>query len=74
MKKAIVWSKPNCKYCVNAKSLLTNKGIAFEERSIGSDWSVDQLLEVAPLAKSVPQIFIDGKHIGGFSELETLFN
>lgn len=74
MKKAIVWSKPNCKHCISAKSLLTNKGIAYEERMIGSEWSVEQLLEVVPSAKSVPQIFINEDYIGGATELEALFN
>ena len=67
--KAIVWSKDNCLYCVNAKTLLTAKHIEFEERKIGSGWTKEQLLEAVPNAKTVPQIFLDGKYIGGFTEL-----
>ena len=69
--KAIVWSKDSCPYCVQAKMLLTQKGIEFEERKIGDGWTKEQLLEVVPNARTVPQIFLDGKYIGGFTELKT---
>jgi glutaredoxin len=67
--KAIVWSKHNCQFCDKAKSLLKLKDVEFEERVIGDGWSREQLLESVPSARSVPQIFIDGKYIGGFTEL-----
>lgn len=67
--KAIVWSKTNCPFCTQAKSLLTLKGIEFEERMIGEGWTREQLLEEVPNARTVPQIFLDGKHVGGFTEL-----
>lgn len=65
----IIWSKNNCRYCEMAKSLLKNKGIAYEERNINNGWSKEQLLEAVPNARTVPQIFINGKLIGGFDEL-----
>jgi glutaredoxin 3 len=65
----IIWSKENCAYCMEAKVLLTRKGIAFEERMIGDGWTREQLLEVAPHARSVPQIFEGEKLIGGYNEL-----
>ena len=67
--KAVVWSKYHCPYCDQAKALLKQKGIDFEERKIGDGWTKEQLLEVAPNARTVPQIFIDGNLIGGFTEL-----
>lgn len=67
--KAIVWSSPNCVYCKNAKLELTKRGIEFEERMIGVGWTKDQLLEALPNARTVPQIFIDGIHIGGYTDL-----
>lgn len=69
---AIVWSKDACPYCVQAKSLLTQKGIAFEERNImHGTWTKEHLLEAVPTARTLPQIFIDGTLIGGFTELKT---
>jgi len=68
--KAIVWSKHMCPYCDQAKALLTLKGIAFEERKIGSGYTREDLLEAVPKARTVPQIFIDEQLIGGFTELK----
>ena len=71
--KAIVWSKDHCPYCVQAKTLLSQKGIEFEERKIGDGWTKEQLLEAAPDARTVPQIFLDGELVGGFTELRAKF-
>ena len=68
--KAVVWSKYHCPYCDQAKALLTQKGIQFEERKIGDGWTKEELLEAVPNARTVPQIFIDEKLIGGFTELQ----
>ena len=67
--KAIVWSKYHCPYCDQAKALLTQKGIPFEERKIGDGYTKEELLEAIPSARTVPQILIDDKLIGGFTEL-----
>ena len=67
--KAIVWSKDACPFCDQAKNLLMARDIPFEERRIGYNASRDQLLEAVPNARSVPQIFLDEQHIGGFVEL-----
>jgi glutaredoxin 3 len=68
--KAVVWSKDACPFCDQAKALLTQKGIAFEERRIGEGYTREQLLEAVPTARTVPQIFLDGEHVGGFTELK----
>jgi glutaredoxin len=68
--KAIVWSKYQCPYCDQAKALLRQKGIQFEERKIGDGWTKEDLLESVPTARSVPQIFIDEELVGGFTELK----
>ncbi len=68
--KAIVWSKYHCPYCDQAKALLKMKGIEFEERNINENWTKEQLLEAVPTARTVPQIFLDDQHIGGFQELK----
>ena len=68
--KAVVWSKYHCPFCDQAKALLTHKGIEFEERKIGDGYSKEDLLEAVPTARTVPQIFLDEKLIGGFQELK----
>ena len=68
--KAIVWSKTHCPYCDQAKALLTSKGIEFEEKKIGVGYTREELLEAVPTARTVPQIFLDDKLIGGFTELK----
>lgn len=66
----IIWSKAGCGYCEAAKNLLTQRGLTFEERKIdGVSWTREQLLEAVPDARTVPQIFIDGELIGGYTEL-----
>ena len=69
--KAIVWSKYQCPYCDQAKALLKQKGIEFEERKIGDGWTKEDLLEAVPSARTVPQIFLNEELIGGFTELKS---
>lgn len=68
--KAIIWSKYHCPYCDQAKALLTQKGIPFEERKIGDGYTKEELLEAIPTARTVPQIILDEQLIGGFTELK----
>jgi glutaredoxin len=68
---AVVWSKDNCPYCDQAKALLTQRNIAYEERKIGYGYTREELLEAVPTARTVPQIFINNQLIGGFTELRT---
>jgi glutaredoxin len=69
MTKAIVWSKDNCTFCDQAKALLQQRNIAYEERKIGYGYSREDLLESVPTARTLPQIFVNNNHIGGFTEL-----
>ena len=71
--KATVWSKYHCPYCDQAKALLTQKDIPFEEKKIGDGYTKEELLEAVPNARTVPQIFLDDKLIGGFTELKKHF-
>lgn len=68
--KAILWSKLCCPFCDQAKALLERKGIEIEEKKIGEGYTKEQLLEAVPNARTVPQIFLDDKLIGGFQELK----
>jgi glutaredoxin 3 len=73
--KAIVWSKDQCPYCVQAKSLLESKGIEYEERNImQGTYTKEQLLEAVPTARALPQIFLDEEYVGGFNELRKKLN
>ena len=68
--KAVIWSKYHCPYCDQAKALMTMKGIQFEEKKIGDGYTKEELLEAVPNARTVPQIFLDGELVGGFTELK----
>lgn len=68
--KAVIYSKDNCTYCTQAKNLLELKNIEYEERKIGYGYTKEQLLEVVPNARTVPQIFLDNEYVGGFTELK----
>lgn len=71
--KAVVWSRYHCPFCDQAKALLKAKDIPFEERKIGDGYTKEDLLEAVPTARTVPQIFLDEKLIGGFTELKKYF-
>ena len=68
--KAVVWSKPACPFCVKAKNLLKNKGIEYEEKNIAEGYKIEDLLALVPNAKTMPQIWLDEEHIGGYSDLQ----
>ena len=73
MLKATVWTRNDCLYCSLAKKELHNRKYQIDQRNITSLWSKEDLLKVVPNAKTVPQIFIRGKYIGGYDELMTYF-
>jgi|Laugrespbdmm15dd_1035085.scaffolds.fasta_scaffold00918_6 glutaredoxin 3 len=69
--KAEVWSQTNCPACQEAKRLLTSYAIEYTECMIGvGTYTKKDLIEKVPNARSVPQIFIGGKYIGGLPELK----
>jgi glutaredoxin 3 len=71
--RILVYSTPFCGYCSAAKRLLTNKGAEFTEIDVMFDAARRQeMLEKSGGRRTVPQIFIDGRHIGGFDDLSTL--
>ena len=63
-----VFSKPGCPFCARAKQLLLDKGMRYEEVILGQDATSISLKAVSGRT-TVPQIFIDGRHIGGSDEL-----
>ena len=67
-----VYTKSNCPYCVRAKALLTKKGIAFEEIDVEKDDSLRTWLVEKTGQRTVPQIFIGERSLGGFSDVDAL--
>lgn len=73
MAKVEIYTKFLCPYCARAKRLLGDKGVAFEEYDItmGGDKRAE-MIDRADGRTTVPQIFIDGKHVGGCDDLHAL--
>jgi glutaredoxin-like protein len=65
-----VFSKPTCPYCKKAKAMLSEKGLAFEDLEVGKDVNLTMFKAITN-ADTVPQVFIDGEHIGGSEALES---
>ena len=72
MPRVDVFTTPSCPYCVRAKLLLRARGIAFREIDVAGDDAVRAELVSRTGRRTVPQIFIDGRSIGGFEELAEL--
>ncbi len=73
MSRVTVYSTANCPVCTRAKTMLDKWEIPFDEVRIDNDQSaMREFIEVTNGARTVPQIVIDGKSIGGFSELTEL--
>lgn len=68
-----VFSRPGCPYCAKAKGLLTDAGIEYEELVLNRDYT-DMTLRAVSLQTTYPQVFINGKHIGGSDDLEAWLN
>jgi glutaredoxin 3 len=64
-----MYTKGQCSFCFAAKNLLTKRGIDYEEISILDDVEAEQQMRELTGRTSVPQILIDDKPIGGYSEL-----
>ena len=72
--KAVVWSTPNCPQCTSAKQLLQLNNIEYEEKNIAEGHKIQDLLALVPNAKTMPQIWLNEEHIGGYLELRKKLN
>lgn len=73
MARVEIYTTMMCPYCYRAKSLLQSKNVAFEEIDVTYDPEGRKTMtERAHGGRTVPQIFIDGKHVGGSDELAAL--
>lgn len=73
MANVTVYTKDYCPYCTKAKNMLKNKGVTFEEIDISNDADLQmQIVEKSGGRRTVPQIFINDKPIGGFDDMAAL--
>ncbi len=70
-KSIAIYTRNGCEYCHEAKELLKKQGYTYEEHILNEDYSVKTLVALSGTTK-VPQIFMNGKHIGGAEELKKL--
>jgi glutaredoxin 3 len=70
MKPVTLYATPFCGYCMAARRLLADKGVAFEEIDLSAEPARRaEMIARTKGARTVPQIFVDGEHLGGFSEI-----
>ena len=73
MAKVEIYTWQTCPYCVRAKALLDRKGVSYTEHSLdGDEPARDAMAARCDGRRSVPQVFIDDRHIGGCDDLNTL--
>lgn len=72
MAKVLIYTKDNCPYCVNAKRLLSSKGVTFEEINIEGKLDEFEKLKARTGMRTVPQIFINDQLVGGYTDLAKL--
>ena len=72
MARIEIYTTPFCGYCARAKSLLERKGAAYQETDVMEDPAKRAEMRERSQRTSVPQIFINGRHIGGSDELAAL--
>jgi glutaredoxin 3 len=71
--KVEVYTTSYCPYCIRAKSLLKSKGVPFEEIDVSADPLLrEKMIELSGGRRTVPEIFINGRIIGGYDELHAL--
>jgi glutaredoxin len=72
--KIIIYSKNNCQYCTKAKHLVKNLGLDYEEKKMEDFPTVDAMLEdIGKKVRTMPQIKIDDKLVGGYNQLVEFF-
>ncbi|MBT8131230.1 MAG: glutaredoxin 3 [Gammaproteobacteria bacterium] len=72
MAEVLVYGTARCPYCIRARRLLEKKGVAYEDIRLEEQPDKREEMEQRSQRRTVPQIFIDGTHIGGSDELHKL--
>ena len=73
MPEVEIYTTPICPYCVRAKALFNKKGVSYKEIDVAGDPALrDAMIKRAGGKRTVPQIFINGQHVGGSDDLYAL--
>lgn len=72
MPQVVIYSTEICPYCVRAKHLLQRKGVEYEEKMIDQDRGLMREMLERSQRRTVPQIFIDNYHVGGYDDMAEL--
>jgi glutaredoxin 3 len=72
MSRVRVYTKRNCPYCVRVKALLARKGVPYEEIDVEHDDALRSWLVEASGQRTVPQVFVGERSLGGFTDLDAL--
>lgn len=72
MAKVLLYTTATCPYCTRALRLLTRKGATYEEIRVDADPQQREVMETRSGRETVPQIFIDDEHVGGYDDLVEL--
>jgi len=72
MPKVEIYTTNYCPFCTRAKALLRSKNVAFEEIDVTYDERLQEEVQRLSGRRTVPQIFIDGKSVGGFDDIKQL--
>lgn len=66
-----IYGKPTCGFCTKAKNFATDRLLEFEYKDVQNAQFLEELKEKLPNVSSIPQIWINGSHIGGYKEFAT---
>ena len=73
MKSVTIYTGPLCNFCDAAKRLLTRNNVKYNEINIATvDGAMDEMITKASGKRTIPQIFFDDQHIGGYDEVRAL--
>jgi glutaredoxin 3 len=72
MARVVVYRTPTCGYCFRVARLLESKGVRFQEIDVSEDFGKRQWLRDVTKQRTVPQVFINDKPVGGFDDLARL--
>ena len=73
MKNVTMYSGPACNFCEAAKRLLARNNVEYKEINIATeDGAMDEMIKKANGKRTIPQIFFDDHHVGGYTELRAL--
>ena len=67
--KIKIYTAPSCSGCINAKNWMNSKGLKYEEIVVGFDCTREELLALVPNARTLPQIFVNERSVGGYEDL-----